>query len=130
MRQLSLESGYGLSDIKERIYFSPDHNMAGLMIYTSGSDSGGSLGGLVRAIKPGYFENLFRNAIYNSRFCSRDPICYENNQEGLNKLNFAACHACCMTSDLACETRSKNSYLDRKTIIGDRNKEHGYFNSF
>jgi len=51
IRQLSLECGYSAASLKEKIYstFCDDHGieMAGVLIYTSSSDSDGSLGGLV-----------------------------------------------------------------------------------
>ena len=130
MKQLSIESGYGLSDVKERIYYSVDKEMAGLLIYTSGSDSSGSLGGLVRTIRPNFFEGILTNAINNANHCSCDPICYESDGQGWSKLNLAACHACVMTSDLSCEPRRKNSFLDRKTLIGFEEDRKGYFNNF
>ena len=82
MRQLSIECGYGLTEISERIYFSEKYQMAGLLIYTASSDAEGSLGGLVRMIKPQHFESLLRNAIENSRTCSNDPICSESKGQG------------------------------------------------
>ena len=41
MRQLSIECGYGLTEISERIYFSEKYQMAGLLIYTASSDAEG-----------------------------------------------------------------------------------------
>ena len=127
MRQLTIESGYGLSDIKERIYYNKEKEMAGLLIYTSGSDSSGSLGGLVRTIKPNFFEGILINSIENAKHCSCDPICYESEGQGWSDLNLAGCHACVMTSDLSCEPRKKNSFLDRKTLIGIEEGRRGYF---
>lgn len=127
MRQLSIECGYGLTEISERIYFSEKLQMAGLLIYTASSDSEGSLGGLVRMIKPEYFESLMINAIENIRTCSNDPICFESNGQGHSGLNLAACHACSMVPDLACATLPKNIFLDRSVLIGDQLNSKGYF---
>ena len=128
MLQLSLECGYSLTDLKEKLYFSPDHKMAGILIYTASSDSQGSLGGLVRMIEPKYFENTFSNLINNSYVCSNDPICLESNGQGYAGLDLAGCHACSMIPDLACDTFPKNVFLDRMTLIGNSKNLNGYFN--
>ena len=127
MRQLSIECGYGLTEIKERIYFNEKLKMAGLLIYTASSDSQGSLGGLVRMIKPQHFENLIINAMENIQTCSNDPICLESNGQGHSGLNLAACHACCMVPDLACSTLPKNIFLDRSVLVGNQENAKGYF---
>ena len=127
MRQLEIECGYSLSELKERIYFDNDEKMAGLLIYTASADSQGSLGGLVRTIKPNFFETLFANAIENSYVCFNDPICIESKGQGHSGLCLAACHACSMVPDLACETLPKNIFLDRNMLIGNDENALGYF---
>lgn len=129
MRQLEIECGYSLTEIKERIYFSEKENMAGLLIYTASSDSQGSLGGLVRMIKPNFFENIFKNTIENSYVCFNDPVCIESKGQGYSGLSLGACHACSMVPDLACSTLPKNIFLDRNSLIGSENGFKGYFNS-
>ncbi|MBK8027668.1 MAG: DUF1998 domain-containing protein [Chloroflexi bacterium] len=51
MRQFSLEAGYSAASLKERVYARPagvvGGPMAGVLIYTSASDSEGTLGGLI-----------------------------------------------------------------------------------
>ena len=103
--------------------------MACLVIYTASADSQGSLGGLVRTIKPNFFEKLFANAIENSYICFNDPICIESKGQGHSGLCLAACHACAMVPDLACETLPKNIFLDRNMLIGDDENALGYFTS-
>lgn len=127
IRQLSLESGYGLNELKERIYFSHKHEMAGFLIYTSSSDSSGSMGGLVRRASPELFSGTFENAVNNSIYCSNDPICSDSQGQGLSGLSFAACHACSMIPDLACEIVPKNTFLDRNMLIGTKVEGLGYF---
>lgn len=127
LRQLSLECGYGINELKERIYFSHKNKMAGILIYTSSSDSSGSLGGLVRMSRPEYFNGMFENAVNNSMNCSNDPICSESIGQGLAGLSFAACHSCLMIPDLACDVIPKNTYLDRSTLIGLESNLKGYF---
>ena len=129
MRQLEIECGYSLTELKERIYFDNDEKMAGLLIYTASADSQGSLGGLVRTIKPNFFEKLFANAIENSYICFNDPICIESKGQGHSGLCLAACHACSMVPDLACETLPKNVFLDRNMLIGNDENALGYFTS-
>lgn len=128
MNQLSIECGYALTEIKERIYFCEKSKMAGILIYTASSDSAGSLGGLVRMIKPNYFESLVSNAIANARVCSNDPICKESSGQGNSGLCLAACHACAMIPDLACSTVPSNVFLDRNSLIGNKKEAIGYFN--
>ena len=129
MQQLSFECGYALTEIKERIYFSEAEKMAGVLIYTSSSDSAGSLGGLVRMIKPEYFENLLQNAIENSYTCFNDPICIDSQGQGLSGLCLASCYACSMIPDLSCGVFPQNTFLDRNALIGSKNGSKGYFTS-
>ena len=58
---------------------------------------------------------------------SSDPICTESEGQGLGGFSFAACHACTMIPDLACEQVPKNIFLDRTTIIGSEKNLKGYF---
>ena len=78
-------------------------------------------------IEPNRFEGVVLNAIENSRVCSNDPICSESQGQGHANLDLAACHACAMIPDLACDTFPKNIYLDRMTLIDDKNNQKGYF---
>ena len=127
MNQLSIECGYALTEIKERIYFCEKNKMAGVLIYTASSDSAGSLGGLVRMIKPNYFESLVSNAITNAQVCSNDPICMESRGQGNSGLCLASCHACSMIPDLACCSVPSNVFLDRNSLIGKEDDAKGYF---
>ncbi len=127
MNQLAAECGYGITELLERIYYSKEKKMAGLLIYTASADSSGSLGGLVRMIKPELFENLLHNAIENSRFCSNDPICSDSKGQALNGMNLAGCHACLMVPDLACCSFPKNILLDRNLLTEDSENAKGYF---
>ena len=119
IRQLSVECGYSGASIKERIYSTyPDsaHKMAGILLYTSSSDSDGSLGGLVRKALPDTFEAIFRNLLQEASWCSSDPICIESKAQGFNSLNYAACHACALLPETSCEMR--NCLLDRGAVAG------------
>ena len=129
IRQLSLECGYSGASIKERIYSTypeSDVNMAGILLYTSSSDSDGSLGGLVRKGLPESFEMIFRNMLQEASWCSSDPICIESHAQGYDSLNYAACHACALLPETSCEMR--NCLLDRAAIVGTiKDRERGFF---
>ena len=97
IRQLSIECGYSGAAIKERIYSTypeSDLKMSGILLYTSTSDSDGSLGGLVRNGLSDNLETIFRNMLQAASWCSSDPICIESLAQGVDGLNYAACHAC------------------------------------
>lgn len=129
IRQLSLECGYSGASIKERIYSTypeSDVKMAGILLYTSSSDSDGSLGGLVRKGLPESFEMIFRNMLQEASWCSSDPICIESHAQGYDSLNYAACHACSLLPETSCEMR--NCLLDRAAVVGTiKDRERGFF---
>ena len=122
------ESGYHSASLRERIYCStnPNGSMAGLLIYTADGDSEGTMGGLVRMGEQGIIETVFHNAIENAKWCSADPVCTEigkRDGQGLEKINLAACHNCCLLAETSCE--EFNRLLDRGVLI---DKEFGFFN--
>ena len=90
--------------------------MAGILIYTSSSDSDGSLGGLVRQGESDLLEGTFRNMLQAASWCSSDPLCIESKAQGFNALNYAACPACTLLPETSCEAR--NCLLDRAAIVG------------
>ena len=123
IRQLSFESGYNASSLRESIYFSDekDQKMSGILIYTADSDSEGSLGGLVRQ---GQFKRLLPTiilAIQKASWCSSDPVCRESRQ-GNDGLNQGACHACSLIAETSCS--HMNTLLSRSLLIDE---EFGYF---
>ena len=129
IRQLSIECGYSGAAIKEKIYSTYPNSavrMAGILIYTSTSDSDGSLGGLVRNGLADKFEMIFRSMLQEASWCSSDPICIESKAQGYDALNYAACHACTLLPETSC--RMRNCLLDRASIVGTlKNKEVGFF---
>lgn len=120
IRQLSLECGYANASLRERIYstFNNDgsKNMCGILIYTSASDTDGSLGGLVRQAGTSEFASIFLNMLEEASWCSSDPVCIESMAQGMEGLNYSACHACTLLPETSCER--KNSLLDRSAIVG------------
>jgi hypothetical protein len=132
IRQLSLECGYSAASVKERIYCTypgSSEKMAGILIYTSSSDSDGSLGGLVRQGLAESFEPLFEKMLKDATWCSSDPVCIGSDAQGFDSLNLAACHACTLLPETCCERR--NCLLDRVAVISDKlnpkKQRLGYF---
>jgi len=123
IKEMSLQSGYSSTAIKERIYSSP--SMCGVLFYTGSSDKEGSLGGLVELGEESKFRKLFKFALENALLCTTDPEC-ANGQIDHDNLNGSACHSCCMISETACE--NGNRLLDRSLIVPlDGKIELSYF---
>lgn len=119
INQMVFECGYSSAALKERIFVSsdPEAPMAAFLIYTAAGDSEGSLGGLVRIGRPELFEPMVRRALSRASWCSADPVCSEDlGGTGSRRVNKAACHACVLLPETACETI--NSGLDRAMVIG------------
>ncbi|MFB2561572.1 DrmB family protein [Rhizobium sp. IMFF44] len=125
MSELSLECGYPLSSLKERVYSSGagQADRYGLLIYTSTAGGQGTLGGLSgMAHRVG---ELLSRAVKRLALCSNDPICAEHSPVGDyddRHLHGAACHACLLIPETSCEAR--NTRLDRgllvPTVVGSR----------
>ena len=92
--------------------------MTGLLIYTAAGDAEGTMGGLVRMGKPGYFEPTLIAALEGAGWCSADPVCMEIGEagQGPDSCNMAACHSCALVPETACE--EFNRFLDRGLVIG------------
>ena len=129
INEISFEAGYSAASISERMYvdpFSDKDKMFGLFIYTSEGDSEGTMGGLVGVGQPGRFDDIVRNAVVNSQWCSTDPVCNEVIPQNPYSLNLGACHSCSLLPETSCELL--NSYLDRAVISGTQsNAELGLF---
>jgi hypothetical protein len=121
LQELSLDAGYPVGSMRERIYAAPDQ--AGFLIYTASADAAGSLGGLARLAKGDRFANVFLTAVSRAGWCSNDPVCSESGPSGTDGLNLAACHACLLLPETSCEHR--NIYLDRVSVIGAIDDEYG-----
>jgi hypothetical protein len=122
MAELSLECGYPLSSLKERIYSSGpgQPNRFGILIYTSTAGGQGTLGGLSSMAERA--AELLARATKRLALCSNDPICAENSDGNEDyPLQGPACHACLLVPETSCESR--NTRLDRgllvKTVLGD-----------
>jgi hypothetical protein len=123
IRELALHCGYSTTELKERIYYSD--NMCGLLIYTGSGDSEGTLGGLEEMGKIENFKNILLEGLKAALTCSGDPSCVTSNP-GNGELNGAACHACSMIPETACE--NGNRLLDRRLVVPtSSNSIKGYF---
>lgn len=128
INQLVFESGYSSAALRERLYVSPDTAapMMATLIYTAQGDSEGTLGGLVNLGHPDRFEPIVMRALAKASWCSADPICSESGPSGAKRVNLAACHACSLLPETACETM--NDGLDRGVAVGTpEDRERGYF---
>ncbi|MDM7954575.1 MAG: DUF1998 domain-containing protein [Cyanobium sp. CZS 25K] len=111
----ALECGYGASAIKERIYSFPGRGY-GILLYTSGSGSEGTLGGLVSLADS--IEQLVATALDRGRLCSNDPFCSMHQPESDLEKRYshgAACHGCLLIAETSCEQR--NQFLDRAFVV-------------
>lgn len=117
IRELESTAGYPAASLKERIYCSSSEDMTGILIYTAVADVAGSLGGIVELVRPDKFLRLFDAALRQADWCSLDPVCGEMEGQGPAWLNRAACHACALIPDTACDY--KNVLLDRVFIKGN-----------
>lgn len=129
IRQLSAACGYSSSALREKIYSTfngSNEEMSGLLIYTSATDSDGSLGGLAREGDGYRLGNTILSALEDAMWCSNDPLCIDSRGQGLDGLNRAACHACTLLPETSCE--SSNALLDRASLVGTpEDREIGYF---
>jgi hypothetical protein len=127
MRQLTLDCGYSSAALRERLYVDGgDAQMAGLLIYTSTSDTDGTLGGLQRQGMAHHLAGTIPAALRAIEWCSSDPLCIGDIMAGADGLSLAACHACVLAPETACETF--NRFLDRGMLIGmPDDREIGFF---
>lgn len=117
MRQLTLECGYSTAALRERLYVSDGTDgMTGLLIYTATTDSDGTLGGLQRQGEAHRIERTVEAAIRAMEWCSSDPLCIKGMIADADGLSFAACHACVLAPETACE--EYNRFLDRAMLVG------------
>lgn len=129
IRQLSFDCGYNIASLRERIYCSDSSDgvvMSGFLIYTSGGDSEGTLGGLVRQGRSDLFPEVFRKSVESALICSNDPVCSMSSGQGKDGLNLAACYSCTLIPETSCE--HYNSFLDRSVLVGNFDDQHfGFF---
>lgn len=126
IRSLSLECGYSIASLRERIYAGPE--MRGVLLYTATPDSDGTLGGLVQQGKGNRFIRIMDRAISDARWCASDPLCIRGSASLSEQLNIGVCHDCLLLPETSCE--AFNRLLDRATLIGTPDRQEiGYFHS-
>ncbi|HPE61590.1 MAG: DUF1998 domain-containing protein [Thiothrix sp.] len=123
IRELEVSAGYPAAALHERIYCSRARNMAGILIYTAVPDIAGSLGGIIESAEPRRFLALLEAAFKHAQWCSLDPVCAEHEGQGPGWLNRAACHACTLVPEPACDYG--NVFLDRIFIKGSQSNDPG-----
>lgn len=118
MQQLASDSGYNLSSLTEIIYCNypkSKEEMNGILIYTSSSDTEGTLGGLVEKGEENRLALIISKAIDKAKWCSSDPLCITSEGQGFMATNMAACYSCVMVPETCCE--NLNKFLDRKLLL-------------
>lgn len=128
IKELSFYCGYPTASIRERIYYgkTDDEDMCGILIYTTGGDAEGTLGGLVRQGYPDCLPHIFQHALEKAKYCANDPVCSFSEGQGIEALNYAACHACTLLPETCCEY--SNVLLDRTLVVGNMDESiKGFF---
>ncbi len=126
MRQIESEGGYPAASLSERIYSAhTPRTMAGILIYVTVPDIAGSLGGIAELSEPRRFLGILTRSLEHAEWCSLDPVCSEHEGQGPGLLNRAACHACALVPEPACEYG--NTLLDRCFVKGSEELMPGYF---
>lgn len=111
---VALECGYAASSINERIY--ANEAGFGILLYTGGADSEGTLGGLVRVGRE--LVRHLEQALALGGLCSNDPHCSQHAPDDRHEERFqhgAACHGCVLIAETSCERW--NGWLDRSLVI-------------
>lgn len=117
-------SGYSEASLRERVYFFPEEQKAGILIFALSESGDGAAGGLTSSITvETNVENLIRYVQNRTSFCSRDPVCFEAVMEVEEPFygtlhgflrNESVCHACMLISETSCELANKG--LSRKVL--------------
>ncbi|MCX8481354.1 MAG: DUF1998 domain-containing protein [Sediminibacterium sp.] len=122
IKELEFLCGYAATSLNERLFVDND-NMQGVLLYTvAGAE--GSYGGIISQSDPMSFKKILESALFRSKDCSSDPVCFHSDGQGIGGINLAACYSCTLLPETSCE--EYNSFLDRAIII---DKNFGFFNS-
>ena len=115
IKEISDSTGYSITSLRERVYSTSAGY--GILIYTSGPGSDGSIGGLSDLVKDGMLKNILREAMnHYIRNCSNDPFCSSKNID-IESLNGAACYSCILLPETSCEYGNK--FLSRNSWRND-----------
>lgn len=120
VKELEFLCGYASTSLNERLFVDSD-NMQGLLLYTvAGSE--GSYGGIITQSNPTSFKKILESALFRSKDCASDPVCYHSDGQGIGGMNLAACYSCSLLPETSCE--EFNSFLDRALLIDEK---YGFF---
>lgn len=134
IRALSEVCGYNSASIQEKIYSTfcghGEQPMHGVLVYLASSDTEGSLGGLISVAEHSdKFLAVIQRMLQTALWCSGDPLCSTAMQQGLNGLNYAACHDCTLLPETSCEIQ--NTLLDRVSVVGlPENRSLGFLGDY
>jgi hypothetical protein len=128
IREIALSCGYSIASLRERLYVSRglggEPEMCGTLIYTSSTDSEGTLGGLIeQARDASTLVTHLDRMLETSRICSQDPLCASHDPLPTHDPWGASCHACTQLPETSCETL-QNRLLDRLSVAAPAS---GYF---
>ena len=128
IREISLTCGYSAASLRERLYVSRGEGgvtpMFGVLIYTSASDSEGTLGGLIQQAKTkSTLTEHIERMVGEAQTCSQDPLCAEHDPATTQDPWGASCHACTQVAETSCESL-QNRFLDRLAVVDPK---LGYF---
>lgn len=110
IRALAVDSGYSAASVRERLYL--EGGRGGVLLYAVQPGGDGTLGGLIALVRR--FDRVLNGALRHLDACSNDPLCADQ-LAGPGRMNGAACYACSLLSETACEMR--NHSLDRHILI-------------
>ena len=120
IKELEFLCGYAATSLNERLFVDND-NMQGVLLYTvAGAE--GSYGGIITQSDPISFKKILESALFRSKDCSSDPVCFHSDGQGIGGMNLAACYSCSLLPETSCE--EFNSFLDRALLI---DSEFGFF---
>lgn len=130
IRQISASCGYSSASLRERIYSTRTENgleMCGVLIYTSSSDSEGTLGGLVaQAESTSKVMKHIGEMTGSLTICSQDPLCGAHDPSVTGNPWGASCHSCMHLPETSCEGL-QNMFLDRYMMVGTEGVCKGFF---
>jgi hypothetical protein len=114
--ELSIDSGFATTAIKERIYCKKNENgtySTGILIFVSAPGSDGTLGGLTSLVDDKILPKIVERSLERLLTCSNDPVCSERSLNH-RRHRGAACHACIMAPETSCSYQNK--FIDRNLM--------------
>ncbi len=115
IKAISKVSGFSVASLNDRVYLYKNPQTeeweGGVMIYVSGEDVDGALGGLVSLFRDrSIIREILEEVYIYSLECSNDPAC-ESQEPVSHRLYGSACTVCSFLPETAC--RYFNLFIDR-----------------